>query len=113
MPIDDAIQCPTCAGCGIHFSFCNNKSAATHKPTLSSDEAIQDLRRKLTGYPEGVGKVTFFRTDGRKVVIDNVKYDEIGVDNSRTAAGIVTLTVADENETIVHLPFVECWTVEF
>jgi hypothetical protein len=76
-----------------------------------SDRALSDLRRRLGVKPEGIGDVTFTRTDGRQVFVADVRFDSIGVDHGQTPLGVVTLT--KEDETIVHLPFIESWTVEF
>lgn len=79
-----------------------------------TDAALRVLRAKLTDvspYADGYGKVTFHRTDGRTVVLDNVAYDGIGTDYGQGRLGTVSATL--EDETIVHLPFIEYWTVDF
>lgn len=76
------------------------------------DEAIANLRARLTGtqYREGEGKVTFTRTDGRTVTIDNVRVDSIGP--GAMTHGVVGVERFDTDE-IVHVPFVETWEVTY
>ena len=59
---------------------------------------------------EGIGEVTFTRSDGRTIVIEDVKYDSIGVDHGQGPMMVITLT--KEDETIIHLPFIDFWTIE-
>jgi len=92
---------------------CFDGSCARCVTNRKNDEALRALRAKLTGseYREGYGKVTFTRTDGRKVVVDNVDYDGIGVDAGQHGRGVVSATMEDGS--IIHLPFIEYWSVEF
>lgn len=75
-----------------------------------NEQALAVLRAKLVGYPEGVGKATFTRTDGKTVVVDNVLFDTIGP--VATNAGVVSMDV-DNSDRIVHVPFVESWVIDY
>lgn len=69
-------------------------------------------RELLTGskYMEGEGKVTFTRTDGRTVEIDNVRVDSISTGAENT--GIVGVEFFG-NDRVVHVPFVQFWEVSY
>jgi len=67
----------------------------------------------LTGYREGYGKVTFTRSDGRSVVLDNVRIDSVGPDTGPDAHILRNVVAEQEDGTMVHLPFIESWTVSY
>ena len=75
-----------------------------------SDEALAYLRAKLSGHRVGEGDVTFTRIDGRTVTIKNVRVDSIGpgADNF----GVVAVEFFG-NDDVVHVPFVESWTINY
>lgn len=72
--------------------------------------ALRILRAKLTGHAEGEGDVTFLRTDGRKVVIRDVRVDSVGP--SASAPGVVSVEFFGSDD-VVHVPFVESWTFNY
>jgi hypothetical protein len=66
-------------------------------------------RQLLSGKPEGIGDVTFTRTDGRTVKFENVKFDQIGP--VATNPGVVTLELQDGS--LRHVLFVESWEITY
>ncbi len=63
-------------------------------------------------HPEGMGMVTFTRTDGTKFLMDNVYVDTIS--GAATNNGIISMdTLVDGKEIVVHLPYIQSWTVEY
>ena len=77
---------------------------------MDSTDAIRILRAKLgVSHAEGYGEVTFHRTDGQTVVIDNIRVDSIGPQAANT--GVVSADDGDDK--IYHLPFVAYWTVDY
>lgn len=77
-----------------------------------SDIALNRLRSMLCGRPvhaEGFGEVTFIRTDGKSVVIDNIRVDSI----SPQAANTGVVCADDGDDKIYHLPFIAYWTVDY
>lgn len=74
------------------------------KNTLSPEALL------LAGpHPEGYGKVSFHRTDGQVVVIDNVKVDSVSA--MAEPGGNIGADLLDDN--IAHVPFVAYWTVDY
>lgn len=55
--------------------------------------------------------VTFTRTDGKKVVLENVNVDSIGP--SAANPGVVAVEFEDDLDRIVHLPFIESWEIDY
>ena len=77
-----------------------------------SDIALNRLRSLLFDGPahrEGYGEVTFTRTDGKRVVLDNIRVDSV----SPLAANTGVVCAEDEDENIIHIPFVSHWTVDY
>lgn len=55
--------------------------------------------------------VTFTRTDGKKVVLENVNVDSIGL--AAANPGVVAVEFTDNLDRVVHLPFIESWEIEY
>lgn len=72
-----------------------------------SCSALARLRAKLTRTrPEGEGDVTFTRTDGLKVTIENVRVDSVGP--SAESKGVIGVEYFGSDK-VTHVPFVESW----
>lgn len=56
-------------------------------------------------------RAVFLRTDGKTVVVENVNPDSIGPSGANP--GVVAVEYADGTDRVVHLPFIELWTVEY
>jgi hypothetical protein len=56
--------------------------------------------------------VTFTRTDGHTVTFENVRVDTIGP--SAENPGVIGVEFEDDDyDRLVHVPFVESWTIEY
>jgi hypothetical protein len=60
--------------------------------------------------PEGEGDVLFTRTDGRTVLIENVRVDSIGP--SAENPGVIGVEFFDRDD-VVHVPFVQFWVINY
>lgn len=79
-------------------------------PPKNHQDALSRLRTALgVTHDEGFGEVTFYRTDGTTIVLDYIKVDSI----SPVAANNGVVCAEDSEGTIIHIPFVSYWTVEY
>lgn len=81
---------------------------------MNSDMCNTVTRRNwLMDQPEGCGNVVFTRTDGRKIVIENVRIDSVSpVNEDGVNRDVVGVELFDKDETI-FLPFIERWHFEY
>lgn len=88
-------------------------SVGVYSVPMNNDEPLALWERELLygRSPEGYGDVTFYRLDGRTVFFRDVEVDGIGSDYGTAGLGVVTATQHDG--TVIHIPFVEYWTVEY
>lgn len=95
------------------MNCCYGFSGHTYGPScLMRRETAPRPLSEIPGsqYDEGEGCVTFTRTDGQVVVIDNVRVDSIGP--SAEARGVIGVEFYDKDE-VVHVPFVKFWTISY
>ena len=97
-----------CNRSGPHNSWCHRYTL--NESPLAPWERNLLNRVNLDRHEEGFGEVTFHRTDGEKVVVDNVDIDSIGPDGSRKY--IIACEVKN-NDVLVHVPWVTHWTIEY
>lgn len=71
-------------------------------------EPLAEWERELLG--QVIADVTFTRTDGRKVTIEDVRVDSIGPGAENT--GVIGVEFYG-NDRVVHLPFIESWEVNY
>jgi hypothetical protein len=64
----------------------------------------------LDAHAEGEGKVIFTRTDGAKVVIDNVEVDSVSP--LAEIGNVIGLNLFREDR-IIHVPFVVSWEFDY
>jgi hypothetical protein len=62
------------------------------------------------GIREGIGNVTFTRTDGKTFTVENVLFETISTVGAN--AGVVCVELADGNR-IVNVPFVQSWEISY
>ena len=60
--------------------------------------------------PMGEGDVLFTRTDGRTVLIENVRVDSIGP--SAENPGVIGVELFNSDQ-IIHVPFVQFWVINY
>lgn len=86
------------------YSWRSGWSAQTTR--LGKPEPLADWERELLG----TGTVVFTRTDGREVRIENARVDSIGP--SAENPGVIGVEFFD-SDSVVHVPFVESWIIEY
>lgn len=91
--------------------YCDLCLSWGHSRISHNEEPLAAWERELlTGYREGEGDVIFKRTDGGTVRIEKVRVDSI----SPVATNSMVIAVEFfGNDDVVHVPFVESWTIEY
>lgn len=89
--------CPECRNWTRHASWCTST-------------CVRLPKQGKRAHAEGEGDVTFTRTDGRTVTIENVRVDSVGPAGSNP--GVVSAEFFDSDD-IIHVPFVESWTFSY
>lgn len=97
--------------CITHAAHCFRAYPGTgYGVNCSKEEPLAQWEKDLLRGPhaEGYGDVTFVRFDGRTVVVENVRVDSICDDGTGSVIGAEC-----DGGTIVHVPYVSHWTVEY
>lgn len=77
----------------------------------NDSEPLADWERELLfpEHEEGYGEVTFTRTDGQVLTIDNLRVDSIGP----AAENFGVIGAETIHGEVIHLPFIQSWTIHY
>lgn len=98
--------CPECPGRTAHLYWCERANFVPSEPLADWEKELLTMRNR----PEGEGDVTFHRTDGTEFSLRNVRVDSIGP--SAENKGVIGVEFFDKDD-VVHVPFVQFWTIEY